>query len=42
MEKCHVEEWVKSLNCPVIRIDATKPIEDNIKIIIEMINLIRR
>lgn len=34
----YVEEWVKSLNCPVIRIDGTKPVEDNIRIIIEKIN----
>ena len=24
------EEWVQSLNCPIIRIDGTKPIEENI------------
>lgn len=30
-----VEEWIQSLNCPVIRIDGTKPIEENIDIIIE-------
>lgn len=29
-----VEEWVRCLNCPVIRIDGTKPIEENIELII--------
>lgn len=32
-----VEEWVKCLNCPIIRIDGTKPIEENINFIIEQI-----
>lgn len=30
-----VEEWVKSLECPVIRIDGTKSIEENVDLIIE-------
>lgn len=29
-----VEEWVKYLKCPVIRIDGTKPIEENVDFII--------
>ncbi len=32
-----VEEWVKSLKCPVIRIDGTKPVDENINFIIECI-----
>ena len=32
-----VEEWVKSLKCPVIRIDGTKSIEENTDFIIERI-----
>ena len=32
-----VEEWVKCLNCPIIRVDGTKPIEENINLIIEQI-----
>ena len=32
-----VEKWVQSLNCPIIRIDGTKPIEENINLIIEQI-----
>lgn len=32
-----VEEWVKSLDCPVIRIDGTRPIEENLDLIIERI-----
>ena len=31
-----VEEWVKSLKCPVIRIDGTKPIDENIDFIIAL------
>lgn len=30
-----VEEWVKTLQCPVIRFDGTKPIEENVNFIIE-------
>ena len=26
----HVEKWVKNLNCPVIRLDGTKPVAENI------------
>ena len=29
-----VEEWVRSLKCPVIRIDGTKSVEENINLII--------
>lgn len=33
-----VEEWIKALRCPVIRIDGTEPVEDNIKIIVRKIH----
>ncbi len=32
-----VEEWVKSLKCPIIRIDGTKSIDENTNFIIERI-----
>lgn len=32
-----VEEWVKSLKCPVLRIDGTKSIENNVDVIMEQI-----
>lgn len=32
-----VEEWVRSLSCPVIRVDGTKPVNENVKFIIEQI-----
>lgn len=32
-----VEEWIRSLSCPIIRIDGTKPIEENIHFIIGQI-----
>lgn len=33
-----VEEWVQCLNCPIIRVDGTKPIAENIDFIIEQIS----
>ena len=32
-----VEDWVQTLDCPIIRIDGTKPVEENIKLIIKQI-----
>lgn len=32
-----VEKWIQSLNCPVIRIDGTQPIEENINLVIKQI-----
>ncbi len=32
-----VEEWLPCLNCPIIRIDGTKPIEENVHLILEQI-----
>ena len=32
-----VEEWVQSIKCPVIRIDGTKSIEENVDYIVEQI-----
>lgn len=29
-----VEEWVKTLDCPIMRVDGTKPVEENINLII--------
>lgn len=34
-----VEEWAKSLNCPIIRVDGTKPIEENITHIVEQLQI---
>lgn len=33
-EEKEVEEWVESLNCPVIRVDGTKPIDESIALIL--------
>ena len=30
-----VEEWVRSLKCPILRIDGTKPIEESVDFIME-------
>ena len=32
-----VERWIQSLNCPIIRIDGTKPMEENIDFVIKQI-----
>ena len=32
-----VEKWIQTLRCPIIRIDGTKPIEENINFVIEQI-----
>lgn len=36
-EETSVEEWVRSLKCPVIRVDGTRPIDENINLIVERI-----
>lgn len=32
-----VEKWVRSLKCPILRIDGTKPIEENVDFVMEQI-----
>lgn len=32
-----VEEWAQSLKCPILRIDGTKPIEENADFIMKQI-----
>jgi len=34
-----VEDWVQCLSCPVIRADGTKPLEENIRLILAHFNL---
>lgn len=34
-----VEKWVRSLACPVIRVDGTKPVEENINFIVAQIQM---
>ena len=31
----YTEEWAKSLSCPIIRVDGTKSVEENLNFIIE-------
>lgn len=38
-EDAEVEKWVKSLGCPLIKIDGTRPAQDNIRLITEQMNL---
>ena len=35
----YVENWLMTLNCPVIKIDGTKSIDENIEYIIKQINI---
>lgn len=35
----YVREWVKTLNCPVIQTDGTKPVEENLAFITEQVQL---
>jgi len=37
-----VEDWARHLTCPVIRIDGTKPVEENVNLIVEQMDLRRR
>lgn len=34
-----VETWLQTVNCPIIRVDGTKPIEDNVEYIIKEIGM---
>lgn len=38
-EENYIENWLRKLNCPIIRIDGTKPIEENVEYIIQIIYL---
>ena len=35
----YVENWLKTVKCPIIRIDGTKPIEENVEYIRHAINI---
>jgi len=41
-EENMVEDWARYLTCPVIRIDGTKPVEENVNLIVEQMDLRRR
>lgn len=34
----YIENWLRKVNCPIIRVDGTKPIEENVKYIIQTID----
>ena len=34
-----IEEWLQTLTCRVVRLDGSKPVKDNIKALIERINI---
>ena len=33
----YVENWLQTLNCPIIRVDGTKPVADNVRLIVEQL-----
>jgi thymidylate kinase len=33
-----IENWLRKVNCPIIRVDGTKPIEENVEYIIHVID----
>lgn len=33
-----IEEWGRTLNCPIIRVDGTKPVSESVKLIVEQYN----
>ena len=33
----YIENWLRKVNCPIIRVDGTKPIEENVEYIIHVI-----
>lgn len=35
----YIENWLQTVKCPIIRVDGTKPIEENMNHIIQAINL---
>ena len=35
----YVENWLKLVKCPIIRVDGTKTIEENVQLIIQTINI---
>ena len=37
----YAEEWLKSMDCPVIRVDGTKPVEGNIDYILGQIKVLK-
>ena len=37
----YAEEWLKTMDCPVIRVDGTKPVEENIDYILGQIKVLK-
>lgn len=33
----YITDWLQKVNCPIIRVDGTKPIEDNVEYILQVI-----
>ena len=37
----YIENWLQTVKCPIIRVDGTKPIAENVEYIIHAINKIQ-
>ena len=37
--EAYYEDWLQTLNCPIIRVDGTNPIEDNVYFIMQQISM---
>ena len=35
----YIENWLQTVKCPIIRVDGTKPIEENVEHIIQILNI---
>jgi len=35
----YVENWLKLVKCPIIRVDGTRTIEENVQLIIQSVNI---
>ena len=35
----YVDNWLQTVKCPIIRVDGTKPIDENVKHIIHALNI---
>ena len=34
----YIEDWLQKVSCPIIKVDGTKPIEDNVKYLLQVID----
>ena len=34
----YIEDWLQKVSCPIIKVDGTKPIEDNVEYLLRVID----